>query len=124
MSAESSQQLKQLQTRETKLVVATEDAYLELKRAEKKYDSVSSELVSVRAQIRALKKSMRDPIVTEHALLRYLERSSGLDVDAVKKKILPPDVVGQIQALGNGKYPIGDGLRVVVKDGSVVSVVG
>jgi hypothetical protein len=38
------------------------------------------------------------PRVSEHALLRYLERVYGLDVEALRREILTPEICGQIAA--------------------------
>ena len=55
--------------------------------------------------------------VTDHAVLRSIERKAGIDVDGLRKQIgdslTPP---------ANGKYPLLPGLRTVVKNNIVVTV--
>lgn len=98
------------------------------------------------------------PIVSRHAVIRYLERVENLDVEAVKEEILladagrtepvceyeiinhlqltgrldiaavrasilPENVCELIQRFGTGRFPIGDGLRIVAKRKVVVSVI-
>ena len=62
------------------------------------------------------------PKVSEHALLRYLERGKGVDMDEIKKEIERALPVDAIKELGDGKYPIGNGLRAVVKENVVLTV--
>jgi len=60
--------------------------------------------------------------VTDHAVLRYLERIFGLDTDAIRAEILSQ--MGGSQALKAGDFKLRkrDGTAVVVKDGKVVTV--
>lgn len=62
------------------------------------------------------------PIVTEHALLRWLERVHGLDLKAVEREILGEGRGGMILLLENGRIPCWEGVRLVVKQRKVVTV--
>lgn len=85
-------------------------------------------------QAQAIKKEKRDivkridllarerSIVTDHAVLRYLQRVKGIDIEAVRDEILAHDAAGLIDQLGNAKIPIGNGCRIVVEDYTVVTV--
>jgi hypothetical protein len=44
--------------------------------------------------------------ITEHAILRYLERVEGIDIERVKKDIVTEEVLQQIKTLGAGTYPV------------------
>lgn len=61
--------------------------------------------------------------VSDHAILRYLERVLGIDVWAVKNQIL--NLNGRVTTgeLGDGKYPVGNGHHAVVKNDVVVTVI-
>lgn len=61
-------------------------------------------------------------IVSEHAVLRYLERTMELDLKAVEKEILSEEVVSQYKTLGNGKYPVSNGCKAVIKDNVVLTI--
>lgn len=61
-------------------------------------------------------------IVSEHAVLRYLERTMELDLKAVENEILSEEVVSQYRTLGNGKYPVSNGCKAVIKDNVVITV--
>lgn len=62
--------------------------------------------------------------VSEHAVLRYLERVSGLSIENVEKLILNESVTKLILKLGcsNGTYPA-EGFKVVLKDNVVVTII-
>lgn len=61
-------------------------------------------------------------IVSEHAVLRYLERTTELDLKAVENEILSEEVVSQYKTLGNGKYPVSNGCKAVIKDNVVLTI--
>ena len=61
-------------------------------------------------------------IVSEHAVLRYLERTMELDLKAVETEILSEEVVSQYRTLGNGKYPVSNGCKAVIKDNVVLTI--
>ena len=61
-------------------------------------------------------------IVSEHAVLRYLERTMELDLKAVENEILSEQVVSQYKTLGNGKYPVSNGCKAVIKDNVVLTI--
>ena len=60
--------------------------------------------------------------VSDHAIVRYLERVKGMDIKAIRKEILPKHMSKAVSQLGNGFYPVGDTHRVRVKGGVVVTV--
>lgn len=60
------------------------------------------------------------PRVSDHAVLRFLERVRGLDVEAVRAEILTPEIAMAIKA-GAVAVTI-KGLRFPVKEGCIVTV--
>lgn len=123
MSVKDSHQIKSLQTLRDKLT-----AELEAKRAEKQvvdndFNKIRQQVANVDRQIAELKALAADnsaPVVTEHALLRYLERAKGVDLEATRAEILE----GRIEAIktcGTCKI-VANGVTLVVKDRAVVSV--
>lgn len=60
--------------------------------------------------------------VTDHAVLRYLERVMGLDVEAIRETILTEESKVWIKTVGHGKFPIGNGHFVKVVNGVVVTI--
>ena len=61
--------------------------------------------------------------VSEHAVLRYLERISGLSIENVEGLILNENVLNMVSKLrGNGSYP-NNGFKVVIKNNVVVIII-
>jgi hypothetical protein len=61
-------------------------------------------------------------VVSEHAILRYLERVRGIDLDDIKKEILPEHVEAQVRTLGNGTYPVGQTHKARVQNNVITTV--
>lgn len=66
-------------------------------------------------------KSETNIVVSEHAILRYCERVLKLDLEEIKKKIIPEDVLELVRKLGNGNYPT-ESHHVRVTNGVVVTI--
>lgn len=62
-------------------------------------------------------------MVSDHALLRYLERVKGVDVDALREEILGEGRREAVQKLLNCKLPIGGGAKLIVQHRVVVTVI-
>jgi hypothetical protein len=64
----------------------------------------------------------RPPLkVSDHAIVRYLERVNHVRIDNIRERILTPELCAQYATLGDGRYPLGD-VRVVIKDRTVITV--
>jgi len=62
--------------------------------------------------------------VSDHAMIRYLERVRGVNTNAeIRQKILTPEMVGLIQQLGDGDYPTETGFKLRVRKGTVVTII-
>ncbi len=62
--------------------------------------------------------------VTAHALLRYLERVDGVDLDKAVNGLVPDALEGQVDVVGgNGTFPGPPGYRLVIKDAVIVTIV-
>jgi hypothetical protein len=97
--------------------------------AERELSLANQKLTTAKARQRALEAKLAtltsaEPTVTEHAILRYLERTYGLDLKELALQVLPDSVRQQVKALGKGKYPVGNSHYVVVKNNVVVTVLG
>lgn len=61
-----------------------------------------------------------EPRISDHALLRFIERVYGVDVDAARSEVMTPSVV---MALKTGATAITvRGVKMVAKDGTIVTV--
>lgn len=59
--------------------------------------------------------------VTDHAIVRYLERAYGMDIEAIKAEIATP-IVQIAEGFGCGTVIGKHGARVVIRDGVVTTV--
>lgn len=87
-----------------------------------KIDKVTNRIKKYEEEIEQLTQQSSSLIVSEHALLRYLERVYKLDLQKIEKEILPKDLEVKIKSLGNGTYSCGDSYSIKVKNNVVVSV--
>tara|TARA_R110000868_G_scaffold176609_4_gene414510 strand:+ start:16650 stop:17033 length:384 start_codon:yes stop_codon:yes gene_type:complete len=99
----------------------------ELRAWKKKRDDAVEQAVEIQKEIDQITNKPGLPIITEHALIRYLERVEHLDFEEIKQKILPQDDAKLIDAftmLGTrqGKFPVGSTHTIVLKDGHVVTI--
>ena len=113
--------IKGLQTTLQKL----EGEYEALKIAQAK---TQEELAAKKAAIKDLKQKIHQfgnefkVEITDHAILRYLERVHGIDVSEIKSKILTDKMKFMIETLGNGTFP-GDGYKLRVVDKKIVTII-
>ena len=63
-------------------------------------------------------------IVSEHAMLRYIERVLGIDLKEIERRILTDEVKEQYKIVGNGRFPINDEFRALIRDNVVVTITG
>jgi septal ring factor EnvC (AmiA/AmiB activator) len=119
MSLKQTQELKGMQVRLQKAKLSLSSIEGERKELQSKWDKQRSMVATLEANIKLLTST--GIVVSEHAIIRFMERAMGLDLEQVKAKILGDN--SELAALPNGKYPICEGLRCVVRNGVVVSVV-
>lgn len=85
----------------------------------------------IRAEIKKVKelildesKDERDIRVSDHAVIRYLERHGGMDIETIKKQIATDQLIELVSKMGgNGKYPIDDKQSVIMKDYVIVTLI-
>ena len=58
--------------------------------------------------------------VSDHALIRYLERKFNMDIESIRAEILTPDRIATIKA--GAKQIAANGIKFVVKDQTVTTV--
>lgn len=122
MGAKESQNLKSLETRLTKKKEEERHAAQEASEAQKKLANIKKGVSSLQRQIDTVKLLSKEPVVTEHAVLRYVERVMGFNIEQIKEEILSDSMKSQIKTLGNGKYPVGEGCKAVVRDNTIVTI--
>jgi len=116
------QELKGLQTRLTQAKVDYDIANQSYKVAHENVTKARQTMQNLERQIKDLQESSVEPIVTEHAMLRYLERVRGVDLEELRQEILNDKTSELIKTYKSGKFPVGDTHRVVVKKGTIVTI--
>ncbi len=62
---------------------------------------------------------VQEPRLSDHAILRYIERAFNIDIDAIKERIMTPDVV---QAIKNGASAVTvEGIKFKIKDNAIIT---
>lgn len=87
-----------------------------------KTQSTIDTLKDLATKIDELERSQKDIFVTDHAILRYLERIDGMDIEAIRKKIATEQVSKLIHQLGNGVFPVNDIFKITVNDKKITTV--
>lgn len=85
-------------------------------------DAVLRSIASMRAEMRIRKCTPAEPHVTDHALIRFLDRALSYDIEDLRAMILTPDVKAAIKA-GMCHIPLREhGVILAVSDGAVTTV--
>lgn len=118
---EDVRKIKQLQSQLNKMIADAEVMKIDVANKQREYDRKLSAIADIKKLIEGMCKT-DDIKLSEHAVIRYLERVKGLDVQSIKDDILTEEVTYLINTLGNGKYPIND-FNIVVKDKTVITII-
>lgn len=116
-----SQNSKQLKTKLAKLEAEYKACQGEIAILQRRNSTLQRDIEALTIEINSLENDNKEPVITEHALVRYFERVQGFNLEDVAKLILPEETKKLIKAFGSGKFPA-DGFRVVVKDKVVVTI--
>ena len=121
MAQTNSNKLKQLET----LLNKTQNDYdvlnTKIANDQRVLASKKKAIENIKSQIQAISAN-KEITISEHALLRYLERVSKVDTEAVKKDIITPELKKMVETLGgNGKYPVGN-ITLVMRDYVVTTI--
>lgn len=95
----------------------------EQRKLERDQRDIEQRLQEIEAKLADLAST--DVLVTEHAIIQYLVRVQGLDLEKIKAAILPEAVKKQVLTIGGGKFPVNTGdipFNIKVKKKRVVTV--
>jgi len=112
--------LKQLQSRLAKCKDKEKELLKDLNQARLVYEEHARKRKSVEDQIKQMTSNPKKPIVSEHAILRYLERVQGVDINAIGEEILTKAI--PIPLHGKLTKKVGD-YSIVSRDNVIVTVV-
>ncbi len=123
MSAVLSAEQKALETRRNKLQIERKVLNVEITDLQKEASVKLVTIKKLQKQLDDLKeKAPKGIIVSEHAMLRYLQRVDGLDIEALQKRMLTENDREVIKKLGTCKIKTPDEVTLIVKDNVVVTV--
>lgn len=123
MSLAVSEKLKGIRAQITKTRANLTRLDAERKTIKNNIDVQTNKLKQLQADLEVAENSK--PMVSDHAVLRWMERCMGFDIEAVRRKILSDGRAETIEAIGSGKIPVaGESAHLVVKSKTVVTVVG
>ena len=118
MAVKAAHEIKGLESRIATARAEYTHAAEEAKAANAKCKALQNKIDQLTAELR---KYRIEPTVTEHALLRYLERFMGVNLEDVKNMMMPPETAKVVKFVVNGKVPIPGG-KLVVKNMAIVTV--
>lgn len=117
----SSRKIKQLSTQLAKLKQDCKVLQQQISFSQKEHNLKTNQVRKIEQEIKKL-SSNDSIIVSEHAILRYLERVKGIDLEEIKATILNDKIIELTKVLGaNGTYP-NENFSVVIKDNVVVTI--
>lgn len=117
----SSQELKRFQSLHHQLQLELKALQESGTRLKMEIATKEKQIKEVEEKIHKLKGADASIIVSEHAILRYLERVYRLDLEKIKQEILPERIAAQAKVIGNGRYGVIDH-TLLIKDNVVVTV--
>lgn len=115
-----SSELKALQRRRNEAAKELESQKEAIKEEQRELTRKQAELAKLELQLSQL--TDKEPIVSEHALLRYIERYLGADLEAIRERILTPELTERINSFPNGRFEIGGGFVAVVRDKVITTI--
>ena len=121
MSVKKKENIKSISTRISKLKGKLPSLKDEMKDAQREHQECLKKISDLQFQLQKAEDDQRELEVSEHAIIRYLERVMQIDVDNIRNTIIGE--VGKAHtAMGSGHYPIGNGCRAVIKNKTVVTI--
>lgn len=96
--------------------------FIEMEDIKKRMSAIKAKKQHYKQLLHNLNKKKGDVIISDHAVLRYLERVKGIDIEAVKKEMLTDGLLHLINVLGGtGQYP-NQHLTYVFKNYNLITV--
>lgn len=111
--------LKQLRGYKNSLLKEKSLLEIKLKHIESDITNLNNHILGIDKKIDSVLKT--GLTVTDHAIIRYLQRVQQIDISLVPAKIITEDLRKNVNKLGDGHYPVDDFI-VVVSDNVVVTV--
>jgi chromosome segregation ATPase len=116
-----SESIASLRRRKDDLTAEKRDIERRMKFDRAQLDSLDSRISSIRKQIKGTHENLT---VSDHAMLRYIDRALQMDTETMKKAIVSC-IEDKVKSLGDGEYPLLGAVpaTAIVKGGVVVTIV-
>ena len=118
---DKTQEMKNLEDVKSKLKTEVHNLLNQIKPLQKEHANKVAQLDNVCIQIKKYKPNKIK--VTEHAILRYIERVMGFDLETISNAILTDDVKKSIYQFGTCNMPFDDKHQIVVKEYSIITII-
>jgi predicted transcriptional regulator len=106
--------LAQLQVQQKDLSEQQRNVYSSLQK-------VNNEINQIQHEIE--KQISSKPQISDHALLRYLERTEQINIEQLKDQLLTPKLVEIINTFHSGRFPISNDLQAIVKNNTITTII-
>ena len=110
--------IKTLLRREKELISEIEDIKGKKKEIDKNLEIKRKKLEGVKAKIANAQESV---IISEHAVIRYIERVLGIDIKEIEKKIVDEETEKIIREMRPSRINKGE-FSILIKDSTVTTV--
>lgn len=118
----TAQQLKQFQTQLTANQAELNKAKQVLSDAQRAVEIITQTSNRIKKEMNDIRKKDAAIIVSEHAIIRYMQRVMGINLKELETQICPPDVSTLAKQMRSGKFPVSGSHQVIVENGTVVTV--
>jgi uncharacterized protein YydD (DUF2326 family) len=114
------QHFKSLQVKKTKIQGEIIDLRKTLKELDKQLGERERAFDQVQRELDAVLKN--NPVISEHAMLRYVERFLGVNLKEIEKDILSEETLKIINKISSGKIPYKKDHVLIVKNKTIVTI--
>jgi len=114
--------IKQLNTMIAKAKLERVHLSEEFSTLQSKMDKTNNTIKKYEDELAKLTVLSDSLVVSEHAILRYLERVYKLDLLKIEEEIASPSLYEKVQILGSGTYSCDDDYSAKVVDGIIVTI--
>ena len=113
--------IKNLQVMITKIKLEIDDLKTQQRSIGESMNKKLSMMQKYEEELQTIKERAKDLILSEHAILRYLERVYKLDTNKLYEEIVTQELKHNYERLGNGSYSVQD-CMVKIVDNVIVTV--
>ncbi len=121
---DDSARLKALQTSLKTIDEALGRSRIEADKVKAGVDALERERTRIQKDITNLTTNQQKPVVSEHALLRHIERVYGINLEVIKASILTDEVVKGCRRVKTGEFYSPEiGCNVCVKNNVITTII-